>query len=107
LSFDEAASKPDQNNRKLGKDVNRSGRQNFTRVINAPLNRVRLAGPDAPQAVGDPVPENIELHPIPPEVAAKVPQVKSHSFFVKNDDTIILVSPSDRRVADVIKKSNG
>jgi hypothetical protein len=60
--------------------------------------------PDAPETIGDAVPENIELHPIPPEVAAKVPQVKSHEFFVK-DDMIILVSPSDRLIADVIKKS--
>ena len=60
--------------------------------------------PDAPEIIGDAVPENIELHPIPPEVAAKVPQVKSHVFFVK-DDKIILVSPSDRRIADVIQKA--
>jgi len=48
------------------------------------------------------VPENVELYPIPPEVAEKVSQVKSHTFFVK-DDMIILVSPSDRLIADVIK----
>ena len=64
---------------------------------------VPKAKPDAPETIGDAVPENIELHPIPPEVAAKVPQVKSHEFFVK-DDKIILVSPSDRRIADVIQK---
>jgi hypothetical protein len=34
-----------------------------------------------------------------------VPQARSHSFYVK-DDEIILVSPSDRRVADVIKKKS-
>jgi hypothetical protein len=62
------------------------------------------AKPDAPETIGDAVPENIELHPIPPDVAAKVPQVKSHEFFVK-DDKIILVSPSDRRIADVIQKA--
>ena len=65
---------------------------------------VSKAKPDAPETIGDAVPENIELHPIPPEVAAKVPQVKSHEFFVK-DDKIILVSPSDRRIADVIQKA--
>jgi hypothetical protein len=34
----------------------------------------------SPETIGDAV---LELHPIPPEVAAKVPQVKSHEFFVK------------------------
>jgi hypothetical protein len=66
---------------------------------------VPKAKPDAPETIGDAVPENIELHPIPPDVAAKVPKVKSHEFFVK-DDKIIIVSPSDRLVADVIKSPN-
>ena len=65
---------------------------------------VPKAKSDAPETIGDAVPENVELHPIPPDVAAKVPQVKSHEFFVK-DDKIILVSPSDRRIADVIQKA--
>jgi hypothetical protein len=69
--------------------------------------KVPRAGPDAPQTIGDRVPNDIELYPIPPEVATKVPEVKSHTFFVKKDDTIVLVSPSDRLIADVIKKSNG
>jgi hypothetical protein len=88
--------------------VNLTAEQEFIirEIVLKDLN-VPRAGPDAPQTVGDAVPATIELHPIPPEVAAKVPQVKSHAFFVKNDDTIILVSPTDRRVADVIKKANG
>jgi hypothetical protein len=48
---------------------------------------------EQPETIGDKVPENVELYPIPPEVAEKVPQVKSHMFFVK-DDTIILVRRS-------------
>ena len=59
---------------------------------------------DTPETIGDAVPESIKLHPIPPDVAAKVPQVKSHEFFVK-DGKIILVNPSDRLIADVIKKA--
>jgi Protein of unknown function (DUF1236) len=57
----------------------------------------------APDTVGDVVPDNVTLHPLPPEILQKVPQARSHSFFVTGDE-IILVSPSDRRVADVIKK---
>jgi Protein of unknown function (DUF1236) len=56
-----------------------------------------------PETVGDVVPDDVKLHPLPLDVIQKVPQARSHSFYVK-DDEIILVSPSDRRVADVIKK---
>jgi Protein of unknown function (DUF1236) len=57
----------------------------------------------APEAIGDFVPDEVKLYPLPPEVIQKVPQAQSHKFFVK-DDEIVLVSSSDRRVADVIKK---
>jgi hypothetical protein len=56
---------------------------------------------DAPERIGDPVPQSIELHALPSEVASKVPQARSHSFFIKEgDNAIVLVSPNDRRVAD-------
>lgn len=57
---------------------------------------------DAPETIGDSVPQSIELHSLPPEVATKVSQARSHSFFIKDDNVIVLVSPNDRRVADVI-----
>ncbi len=59
----------------------------------------------APETVGDVVPDDVKLHPLPPDVIQKVPQARSHSFYVK-DDEIILVSPSDRRVAVFIKKKS-
>jgi hypothetical protein len=60
----------------------------------------------APEGVGDSVPDNIKLTPLPGEISQKVPQAKSHMFFVMDDDTIVLVSPSDRRVADILKKKS-
>ncbi len=57
----------------------------------------------APETVGDVVPEDVKLYPLPQDVIQKVPLARSHMFFVK-DDEVILVSSSDRRVADVIKK---
>jgi hypothetical protein len=59
----------------------------------------------ASETIGDSVPETVKLYPLPSEIVGKVPQVQSHKFFVK-DDTVILVSPSDRRIADVIKKKS-
>jgi hypothetical protein len=58
----------------------------------------------ATDTVGDVVPQNVKLNPLPPEVVQKVPKAQGYQFFVKDGDTVILVSPSDRRVADIIKK---
>jgi hypothetical protein len=60
----------------------------------------------ATETVGDSVPENVKLYPLPLEIERKVPQAQSHEFFVEDDDTIIVVSPSDRRIADVLKKKS-
>jgi hypothetical protein len=59
----------------------------------------------ASTTIGDSVPDDVKLYPLPPEVVQKVPQARSHMFFVK-DDQIIIVSSSDRRIADVIKKKS-
>jgi len=59
----------------------------------------------APETIGDVVPEDVKLYPLPQDVIQKVPQARSHMFFIK-DDEVILVSSSDRRVADVIKKKS-
>jgi hypothetical protein len=59
----------------------------------------------APETIGDVVPDDVKLYPLPAEVAQKVPQARSHMFFVK-DDEVILISSSDRRVADVIEKKS-
>jgi hypothetical protein len=51
---------------------------------------------------GDTVPQNVNLQPMPSDVAAKVPQVKTHRFFIAGEQ-IVIVDPKDNKVADVIK----
>jgi len=55
-----------------------------------------------PTAVGEVVPSGIPLQPMPVEVAAKVPQVKSHSFLVK-DDKVLIIDPKDNRISALIE----
>jgi hypothetical protein len=50
---------------------------------------------------GDAVPQGIELRPFPSDVTSKVPQIKSHVFFVRGEQ-IIIVDPKDNKIADVI-----
>ena len=55
-----------------------------------------------PTQVGDTVPSGIPLQPMPVEVSAKVPQLKSHSFLVKNDK-VVIIDPKDNNVAALIE----
>jgi hypothetical protein len=71
-------------------------------IILNDLKFKEAAQANAPGAIGETVPSGVVLHPIPVEVSAKVPQVRTHSFFVK-DDHVFVVDPKDNKVADVVK----
>ena len=61
------------------------------------------AGPAEVQPkIGEPVPSEIKLQPMPAQVAQKVPQIKSHVYFLTSEQ-IVIVDPKDNKVADVIK----
>jgi hypothetical protein len=55
-----------------------------------------------PTKVGDTVPSGIPLQPMPVEVSAKIPQLKAHSFLVK-DDKVIIIDPKDNKVAALVE----
>ena len=55
-----------------------------------------------PTKVGDVVPSGIPLQPMPVEVSAKVPQLKAHSFIVR-DGKVVIVDPKDNRVAALVE----
>jgi len=55
-----------------------------------------------PTKIGETVPAGIPLQPIPVEVSAKVPQIKTHSFIVK-DDKVIIVDTKDNKVAALVE----
>jgi uncharacterized protein DUF1236 len=54
-----------------------------------------------PLAVGDTVPKDANLRPMPSEIGGKVPQIKAHSF-VYTAERILIVDPKDDKVAEVI-----
>jgi hypothetical protein len=63
---------------------------------------MKADAPDAKAEVGEPIPQGITPRPMPSEVGQKVPQVKSHRFFLTAQQ-IVIVDPKDNKVADVIK----
>src|SRR5262249_44230282 len=60
------------------------------------------AAPDVDVSLGAVAPRSARLQPIPPEVAMKVPQIRSHLFFVK-EGKIAIVDPRENRIAEIIE----
>jgi hypothetical protein len=69
-------------------------------IVLKDMNVAKATG-NTPSTVGATVPENVQLHQFPPEIANRIPQVRSHVFFVK-EDHVYIVSPKDKTIADVI-----
>jgi len=63
---------------------------------------VKPVSANVPMGIGDTVPTDVPLQMFPELVTLKVPDVKSHAYFVKNDE-VVIVSPQDRKIADVVK----
>ena len=58
---------------------------------------------NVPMSIGDVVSASaVQLRPMPVEVASKIPQVRTHSFFVK-DGRVVVVDPKDNKIADVVE----
>jgi hypothetical protein len=55
-----------------------------------------------PTTVGEVVPAGIPLQPIPVEVSAKIPQIKTHSFVVK-DGKVVIIDTKDNKVAALVE----
>ena len=64
--------------------------------------KVDRATGDVPLTVGGSVPASVQKHPFPQEVFQKVPQVRNHEFFLK-DNRVVVVNPRDNTIADVIE----
>jgi hypothetical protein len=87
----------------MPRTINLTQEQRYIIKENVKDLALRKAPATAPETIGEVVPGEIQLESLPAQAANKVPQARSHLFFVKEgNNTIILVSPNDRRIADVI-----
>jgi hypothetical protein len=55
--------------------------------------------------VGAKVPQSLILHPLPQQIGSKVQAVKNDDFAKLKDNKILIVNPTDRRVAAVINEN--
>jgi hypothetical protein len=65
-------------------------------------NKTDGASANVKATVGEPIPQGVALQSMPSDVAAKVPQVKAHRYFLTAEQ-IVIVDPKDNKVAEVIK----
>jgi hypothetical protein len=63
---------------------------------------VPSVAPNVDTTVGATVPASIKLNPMPADVAAKVPQVKSHLIFVQSTK-VVIVDPKENKIVDAIE----
>jgi hypothetical protein len=52
--------------------------------------------------VGSQIPRSVRLHPLPATIVGVVPAYRGHSYFVREDDTIVIVDARRYVVVDVI-----
>ena len=67
------------------------------RISDAPVTEI--AAPE----VADPLPEDVPMQELPPELVGEIPLVRGHKF-VKLDDRILVVSSASRLVVAMIPR---
>jgi hypothetical protein len=53
-------------------------------------------------AIGEAVPQGVNLQPMPDDVTRKVPQLKNNTYFVMGEE-VVIVEPKDNTVAEIVK----
>jgi Protein of unknown function (DUF1236) len=64
--------------------------------------KVQKAPESTKVAIGETVPQGVNLQPMPDDVTRKIPQLKNNTFFVKGDE-VVIVEPKDNTVAEIVK----
>ncbi|MBV9627503.1 MAG: DUF1236 domain-containing protein [Xanthobacteraceae bacterium] len=72
------------------------------------IREIVLKDPNVPKeqgpraAIGDSLPPGVATQPFPADVAQKIPALRSHRFFV-TDQEVVIVDPKSNKVADIVK----
>jgi hypothetical protein len=64
--------------------------------------KIQKAPENTKVAIGEAVPQGVNLQPIPEDVTRKIPQLKNNTFFVMGDE-VVIVEPKDNTVAEIVK----
>jgi hypothetical protein len=72
------------------------------------IREIVLKDPNRPKeqgtraAIGDALPPGVATQPFPADVAQKIPALRSHRFFI-TDQQVVIVDPKSNKVADIVK----
>ncbi len=72
------------------------------------IREIVLKDPNVPKeqgarvSIGDAPPPGVATQPFPADVAQKIPALRSHRFFV-TDQEVVIVDPKSNKVADIVK----
>jgi uncharacterized protein DUF1236 len=64
--------------------------------------KVQKTPENAKVAIGEVVPQGVNLQPMPDDVTRKVPQLKNNTYFVMGEE-VVIVEPKDNTVAEIVK----
>ena len=64
--------------------------------------RVLAPGPQLELRVGAPIPQAVELYPLPDDVYVEVPSVKRYRYFQVHDQ-VVLVDPETSEIVEIIR----
>ena len=64
--------------------------------------KVQKAPESTKVAIGEAVPQGVNLQPMPDDVTRKVPQLKNNTYFVMGEE-VVIVEPKDNTVAEIVK----
>jgi hypothetical protein len=63
---------------------------------------VRKVEENVKATIGEAPPQGVVTYEFPPLISSKIPQLKSHTYFVKGDE-IIVVDSKAGKIADIVK----
>jgi uncharacterized protein DUF1236 len=102
-----AAEQPDKD-RPKGADKGTSGRVQLSEQQRTDIrtklrdSRVEKTHLQVNISVGSQIPRSVRLHPLPSSIIALAPAYRGHSYFVRDDNTIVIVDSRSHVVIDVI-----
>lgn len=76
----------------------------FQTVQNEGIKSTPVSSEDLRLSVGAPVPPSVQLYKLPDEAMTNIPVMRAYQYTVYAED-VLIVDPANRRVVDVIRKS--
>ena len=82
-------------------NLTQEDRHTIKEIVLKDLN-VRKEADTVKAEIGDPTPQGVTTHEFPAPLASKIPALRSHTYFVKGDE-VVVVDGKGGKIADIVK----